>query len=75
MKHLSKAVILFSESQLGYPHHFWLAMGNLSEAEEEALVDYPTAAKEIRELRLEIEIDPKAAVKINDLLKRYEDEL
>lgn len=75
MKHLSKAVILFSESQLGYPHHYWLAMGNLSEAEEEALTDFPEIAKEIRELRLNIEIDIKQAVKINELLKRYEDEM
>lgn len=50
-KHLSKAVVLLSETNLGYPQHFWLAMGNLSEAEDEAVKAYPALATKIREYR------------------------
>ena len=35
IKHLAKAHILLNESKLGYPHHVWYAMGNMSEAEDE----------------------------------------
>ena len=53
-KHLGKAVAQLAETELGYPNHFWLAMGNLSEMEEESLRDYPGFALLIREVRLEM---------------------
>lgn len=56
-KHIAKAIILLSEAKLGYPLHFYLALGNLSEAEDECVRDYPELANEIRDIRLEIEVD------------------
>jgi len=56
MKHISKAIILLSEAKLGYPLHFWLALGNLSEAEDEIVAEYPEFARKIRELRMNLEI-------------------
>ena len=50
-KHISKAIVLLSETSLGYPQHFWLAMGNLSEAEDESIRAYPELATKIREYR------------------------
>lgn len=55
-KHISKAIILFAEAKLGYPLHFWLALGNLSEAEDECVRDYPKLARSIREARIKIEV-------------------
>jgi len=75
LKHLAKAVILLSESQLGYPTHYWLAMGNLSEAEDEAVNEFPELAKEIRNLRLDIEIDIHRAIKIMGLIEKIEEEI
>ena len=57
LKHIGKAVILLSEAKLGYPEHLYLAIGNLSEAEDECLIEHPELAERIREIRLEIEDD------------------
>jgi len=54
-KHIAKAIILLSESKLGYPQHLYLALGNLSEAEDEAVNTYPAFANRIRNCRLRIE--------------------
>ncbi len=51
-KHLAQALVLLDEAQLGYPHHRWLAVGHLAEAESEALQEYPELAREIRKCRL-----------------------
>lgn len=53
-KHLAQATILLTESIKGYPHHLWLAVGHLAEAEDECEELYPQFAKKIREIRLEI---------------------
>ena len=53
-KHIAKAIIQLGEAKLGYPQHFWLAIGNLSEAEEEIL-EYPEIAVIIRTERLNIQ--------------------
>jgi len=68
VKHISKAIILLSEAQLGYPVHFYLALGNLSEAEDELVLEYPELANKIRDLRLEIMEDVSEGVKLVDLL-------
>jgi hypothetical protein len=44
--------VLTSEAVLGYPYHLWLAVGNLSEAEDEAASEYPDLAARIRSVRL-----------------------
>lgn len=54
-KHIAKAQILLTEAELGYPAHFWIALGNLSEAEDESIKDYPELSKKIREARLIIQ--------------------
>lgn len=42
-----------SEACLGYPEHTWLAVGNLSEAEDELVSEYPAMAEIVRAKRLE----------------------
>lgn len=54
-KHIGKAIILFCEAANGYPLHKWLALANLSEAEDECVSKYPALAHRIRAARLEIE--------------------
>lgn len=68
LKHLGKAIVLLCESQLGYPEHLYIALGNLSEAEDEVLIKYPELAQKIREVRLEIEEDIKNGEKLIPLL-------
>lgn len=53
-KHLAQASILLDETALGYPHHRWLAAGNMAEAERECRHNYPTLAREIRAERLKV---------------------
>lgn len=53
-KHLAQAVVLLTESIKGYPHHLWLAVGHLAEAEDECEELYPEFAKRIRDVRLEV---------------------
>jgi hypothetical protein len=50
-KHISQAIILTTESVLGYPLHYWLAIGHLAEAETESVMEFPEIAKEIRTAR------------------------
>lgn len=47
-KHLGKAEALMNEARLGYPAHAGLAIGNLSEAADESLQDYPDLSAQIR---------------------------
>jgi hypothetical protein len=79
LKHIGKAVILLSEAKLGYPEHLYLAIGNLSEAEDECLIEHPELAEQIREIRLEIEDDIKEGEKlitlIIDIMNEYGDEI
>ncbi len=55
IKHLAKAHILLNESKLGYPHHVWYAMGNMSEAEDEIVEFLPDQAQEIRAARIKLQ--------------------
>ena len=52
IKHLSQAIILNIESELGYPLHKFLAAGHLAEAESESINQFPELAHDIRNLRL-----------------------
>lgn len=53
-KHLAQASVLLDETALGYPHHRWLAAGNLAEAERESRHLYPELAQTIRVERLKV---------------------
>jgi len=55
IKHLGKAKILMDEARLGYPYHVWLALANMSEAEDELLRWMPQMAIDIREHRVLVE--------------------
>jgi len=54
-KHLGKAFINNMEFRLGYPDFMLLVIGNLSEAEDEAIQKYPLLAKEIRKYRIRLQ--------------------
>ena len=52
-KHLGKAEAKFNEFLRGdYDEHFWLAIGEMAEAEDECIVEYPQLAALIREERI-----------------------
>ena len=72
LKHVGKAVILLSESELGYPMHFWLALANLSEAEDELVSKYPKLAAKIRKLRIEIEKDKNKGIELMKILEELD---
>jgi len=79
LKHLAQAIILLTESKLGYPEYKWLAIGHLAEAEAEIDAKYPEMAQKIREERLKI-IDSGDSdellgliVEISDLAEKNQD--
>ncbi len=53
-KHLAQAQVLLDEAHLGYPHHRWLAVGHLAEAESECLDEHEEFARKIRSCRLDV---------------------
>ena len=55
IKHLGKAKILMDEARLGYPHHVWFALANMSEAEDEIVAHMPEQAEKIRQARKALE--------------------
>lgn len=57
-KHIGQAIVLFLESDQTYPAHFWLGIGHLAEASDEALASYPALAQTLREYRLSMMEDP-----------------
>ena len=68
-KHLAKAEINLTEWKLGYPsRYYWMCMGQMSEAEDEAIRDYPDLAKEIRNERKLLEDDPAYEIPLLDLI-------
>jgi hypothetical protein len=69
-KHLAKAEITLHESKQGYPSHFWLCMGNMSEAEDELLRDYPELSNAIRNERKLLEDNPSYEVPLMELIDR-----
>lgn len=52
IKHLGKAAVQLDEARLGYPHHVWYAMANMSEAEDEIVEFLPAEANKIRDARI-----------------------
>jgi hypothetical protein len=57
LKHLGKAMVLSSETGLGYPEHCAFIVGNLSEAEDEIFGFSKEIAEEIRQVRLDYMVD------------------
>ena len=52
LKHLSQVCVLLDEAKMGYPLHFWFAMGHLAEASSESIGKWPNLANRVRALRL-----------------------
>ena len=50
-KHIAQARALIDESKLGYPNHFFLALGHLAEAEAESIKEFPQLSTKIRSMR------------------------
>ena len=67
-KHLLQAKILLDEALKGYPEHIWLAIGHLSEAEDEVVGDDIMLANATRDLRLQIMANPFARPELIPLL-------
>lgn len=57
VKHVSRAKILMGETFLGYPEHFFDALGELSMAETELVDEFKPLAGEIRAERLKLQDD------------------
>lgn len=74
MKHLAQAEILLEEAALGYPDHYFLAIGHLAEAESEVLGVSIEAATEIRAARLALEHTSLPYSDLLELLKSLETE-
>jgi hypothetical protein len=58
------------EAALGYPHHRWLAVGHLAEAESESLREHPELSKEIRMCRIEIMKRQRETNCIEELIRK-----
>jgi len=73
-KHLGKAEALMNEARMGYPHHAGLAIGNLSEAADEAMADFPELAEEIRKHWKRYEMDEdRYQFPTTEILKKVEE--
>lgn len=72
-KHLATAEAFLNETKLGYPDHFWLAIGQLCCAEFESVEKYPRIAQIIRDERKKLmdafEIKKQYSIDIIQLLK------
>jgi hypothetical protein len=68
-KHLAQASVLLDEAELGYPHHRWLAIGHMAEAESESLREQPSFAQEIRACRIEIMTRQRQTNCIEELIR------
>lgn len=51
-KHIAQAIVLVTESCMGYELHRWVAVGHLAEAETETCSEFPELADNIRKVRL-----------------------
>lgn len=57
------------ESVLGYPHHWFRAVGHMAEASSELVNEYPDLAMEIREHRKVLMDDLEYAIPFTKLLQ------
>lgn len=56
-KHLSNALVLADEISQGYPQFRTLLIGNLSQAADESVAEYPQLAEQIREMRHRFQVE------------------
>jgi len=54
-KHIAEAIVSLGEARLGYLDHVWLAIGQLSHAEQELIERFPDIALYLREQRIELQ--------------------
>ena len=73
-KHIAEAEVLWRESLMGYPHHHWLAVGHLAQAEAELLNGFAHLANLVRAYRLELIQDPIKGVPTLELIGMLTDE-
>ena len=74
-KHLGKALVNLMEVHQGYPEFMLLVIGNLAEAEDESIKDYPTLSEEIRMHRKKLMDNPKYEIPFFDLYKKIRSKL
>lgn len=72
MKHIGTAIVLMEEAGNGYPSHRWIAAGELNEAANEMLRDFPEIASEIRDIRHLVTKDINKSPDIMMLLDRLD---
>jgi hypothetical protein len=69
LKHLGQSIILFAEAGKGYPHHKYLALGHMAEAEDESITNHPELCSKIRDVRLKLEAGGNPSYSVEDLIK------
>ena len=72
LKHLASSITLLQESKQGLPAHRWLAIGELNEASNEMLRDYPEIAEEIKNVRVELTSDSTKIPLVMNLLEKID---
>lgn len=76
-KHLAQAHVLIKETHKEYPHHKWIAMGHMAEAEDEVMNAHPHMALAIRSARLSYQnedVEPDC-IELLDLVLISDEEL
>jgi len=75
-KHLAQAHVLIKETHKDYPHHKWIAMGHMAEAEDEVLNAHKAMASAIRVARLQYQnddIEPDCCLLIDAVIQADEE--
>jgi len=72
-KHLPNAIILLNESRSGYPDHYYLALGEMAQAEDELRSLYPRQADIIKSERKKLEKDRNYTPPFMDLIKMVDE--
>ena len=72
-KHLAQACELLKEMKTGYPAFKWYVVGQLAEAEEEPVREYPDLANEIREYRVAWTMDDSLVIPFEELFARIDE--
>lgn len=72
-KHLAQCEELLKELNTGYPAFHWRVIGQLAEAEEETVRDYPELANEIREHRVAWWADHSIIIPFEELFAKLDE--
>lgn len=68
-KHLAQALILLDEAKGRYPSHFWIAIGHIAEAEQEAMDQFPDFALNLRSERQKLIAHPEGKIYLLDYIE------